>query len=101
MSARRTATTTSWNPAASPPGTSSTPAHGRGPDPAWAAAQGIGKTDPYAATRARIAALRASGPLPQLRPYYSPQRAGVYLGGLLERNGFDEKGRPLPARGGG
>jgi hypothetical protein len=67
------------------------------PDPAWAAAQGIGKSDPYAAARARVAALRASGPLPALRPYYSPQRAGIYLGGLLERNGFDEKGRPLPA----
>ncbi|WP_330306552.1 MULTISPECIES: DUF6716 putative glycosyltransferase [unclassified Streptomyces] len=66
------------------------------PDPAWAARQGIGKTDPYAAARARLAALRAAGPLPLLRPYYSPQRAGVYLGGILERNGFDEKGRPLP-----
>ncbi|WP_406474672.1 DUF6716 putative glycosyltransferase [Streptomyces sp. NBC_01615] len=66
------------------------------PDPAWAARQGIGKTDPYAAARARLAALRATGPLPLLRPYYSPQRAGVYLGGILERNGFDEKGRPLP-----
>ncbi|KPI06257.1 hypothetical protein OK074_4235 [Actinobacteria bacterium OK074] len=66
------------------------------PDPAWTAAQGIGKSDPYAAARARIAALRASGPLPTLRPYYTPQKAGVYLGGLLERNGFDEKGRPLP-----
>ncbi|WP_327430782.1 DUF6716 putative glycosyltransferase [Streptomyces sp. NBC_01236] len=65
------------------------------PDPAWAARQGIGKTDPYAAARARLAALRATGPLPLLRPYYSPQRAGVYLGGILERNGFDEKGRPL------
>ncbi|WP_371599088.1 DUF6716 putative glycosyltransferase [Streptomyces sp. NBC_00564] len=70
------------------------------PDPAWTAAQGIGKSDPYAATRARIAALRASGPLPQLRPYYSPQRAGAYLGGVLERNGFDEKGRPLPVSSG-
>ncbi|WP_369261186.1 DUF6716 putative glycosyltransferase [Streptomyces sp. R35] len=66
------------------------------PDPAWAARQGIGKTDPYATARARLAALRAAGPLPLLRPYYSPQRAGVYLGGVLERNGFDEKGRPLP-----
>jgi len=65
------------------------------PDPAWADAQGIGKSDPYAATRARVAALRAAGPLPTLRPYYTPQRAGIYLSGLLTRNGFDEKGRPL------
>jgi hypothetical protein len=66
------------------------------PDPAWAAAQGIGKADPYAAARARLAALRAGGALPPLRPYYSPRRAGIYLGSLLERNGLDEKGRPLP-----
>ncbi|MEU9447118.1 DUF6716 putative glycosyltransferase [Streptomyces sp. NPDC048277] len=66
------------------------------PDPEWAAAQGIGKSDPYAAARARVAALRAAGPLPPLRPYYSPRTAGIYLGGILERNGFDEKGRPLP-----
>ncbi|MFE9767885.1 DUF6716 putative glycosyltransferase [Streptomyces sp. NPDC005808] len=65
-------------------------------NPEWAAAQGIGKSDPYAGARARIAALRAAGPLPQLRPYYTPQRAGIYLNGLLARNGFDEKGRPLP-----
>ncbi|MEV0907251.1 DUF6716 putative glycosyltransferase [Streptomyces hokutonensis] len=65
------------------------------PDPAWADAQGIGKNDPYAAARARVAALRAAGPLPTLRPYYTPERAGIYLGGLLARNGFDEKGRPL------
>lgn len=65
------------------------------PDPAWADAQGIGKSDPYAAARARVAALRAAGPLPTLRPYYTPERAGIYLNGLLARNGFDEKGRPL------
>ena len=65
------------------------------PDPAWADAQGIGKSDPYAAARTRVAALRAAGPLPTLRPYYTPERAGIYLGGLLARNGFDEKGRPL------
>ncbi|WP_037627269.1 DUF6716 putative glycosyltransferase [Streptomyces aureus] len=63
-------------------------------DPAWAARQGIGKSDPYAAARARLAALGA-GRLPALRPYYSPRRAGAYLGGILERNGMDEKGRPL------
>ncbi|MFJ3309061.1 DUF6716 putative glycosyltransferase [Streptomyces sp. NPDC086549] len=65
--------------------------------PEWAAAQGIGKSDPYAAARARIAALRAAGPLPPLRPYYTPQRAGIYLTGLLDRHGLDERGRPLPA----
>ncbi|MFJ6837440.1 DUF6716 putative glycosyltransferase [Streptomyces sp. NPDC091209] len=73
-------------------------------DPAWAARQGIGKTDPYGAARARVAALGAAGRLPALRPYYSPQRAGAYLGGILERNGLDEKGRPLtlgPGGGGG
>lgn len=70
-------------------------------DPVWAARQGIGKSDPYAAARARLAALRACGSLPPLRPYYSPQRAGAYLGGVLERNGFDEKGRPLPVPTGG
>ncbi|WP_328554108.1 MULTISPECIES: DUF6716 putative glycosyltransferase [unclassified Streptomyces] len=64
-------------------------------DPAWAARQGIGKSDPYGAARARIAALDAAGRLPALRPYYSPRRAGTYLGGILERNGLDEKGRPL------
>ncbi|MFF3884555.1 DUF6716 putative glycosyltransferase [Streptomyces sp. NPDC001914] len=63
-------------------------------DPAWAARQGIGKSDPYAAARARVAALGAAGRLPALRPYYSPQRAGAYLAGILERNGLDEKGRP-------
>ncbi|MET8855937.1 DUF6716 putative glycosyltransferase [Streptomyces sp. NPDC004579] len=74
-------------------------------DPAWAARQGVGKSDPYAAARARVAALGAAGRLPALRPYYSPQRAGAYLAGILERNGLDEKGRPLPltagASGGG
>ncbi|WP_406172589.1 DUF6716 putative glycosyltransferase [Streptomyces sp. NBC_00996] len=70
-------------------------------DPVWAARQGIGKSDPYAAARARLDALRADGSLPPLRPYYSPQRAGAYLGGILERNGFDEKGRPLPVPLGG
>jgi len=66
------------------------------PDPAWAAAQGIGKSDPYAAARTRIAALRAAGPLTPLRPYYSPQTAEIYLTNILRNNGFDEKGRPLP-----
>ncbi|MEU1163086.1 DUF6716 putative glycosyltransferase [Streptomyces sp. NPDC005921] len=67
------------------------------PDPEWAAAQGIGKSDPYAAARARVAALRAAGPLPPLRPYYTAQSAGIYLGTILRHNGFDEEGRPLPA----
>ncbi|MFE2302330.1 DUF6716 putative glycosyltransferase [Streptomyces sp. NPDC059445] len=69
-------------------------------DPAWAARQGVGKSDPYAAARARLSALGSAGRLPVLRPYYSPQRAGAYLAGILERNGLDEKGRPLtPAAG--
>ncbi|MEV6197461.1 DUF6716 putative glycosyltransferase [Streptomyces sp. NPDC051920] len=63
-------------------------------DPDWAARQGIGRSDPYAAARARVAALAAADRLPALRPYYSPQRAGAYLAGILERNGLDEKGRP-------
>ncbi|MFD8818557.1 DUF6716 putative glycosyltransferase [Streptomyces sp. NPDC059627] len=74
------------------------------PDPDWAAAHGIGKTDPYTAARARIAALRAADPLqplPPLRPYYTPQNAGIYLGGILRNNGFDEQGRPLPVPLGG
>ncbi|WP_406373815.1 hypothetical protein OG788_26130 [Streptomyces sp. NBC_00647] len=29
------------------------------------------------------------------QPYCSPQRAGAYLDGTLERNGLDVKGRPL------
>ncbi|MFF4565980.1 DUF6716 putative glycosyltransferase [Streptomyces sp. NPDC001435] len=66
------------------------------PHPAWADAQGIGKTDPYAAARARVADLRAAGPLPPLRPYYTPQRAGIHLTGLLERHGFDERDRRCP-----
>jgi hypothetical protein len=69
------------------------------PHPEWADAQGIGKTDPYAAARARVADLRAAGPLPPLRPYYTPQRAGIHLTGLLERHGFDE--RAAAARWGG
>ncbi|MET9902071.1 hypothetical protein [Streptomyces sp. NPDC006446] len=32
--------------------------------------------------------------LPALRPSRSPQRARAYLGGILERNGLDERGRP-------
>ncbi|MFF4506268.1 hypothetical protein [Streptomyces sp. NPDC001401] len=32
-----------------------------------------------------------------MRPYYSPRTAGIYLAGILRNNGFDEKGRPLPA----
>ncbi|MFF4539191.1 DUF6716 putative glycosyltransferase [Streptomyces aureus] len=48
----------------------------------------------YDAARTRLAALGA-GRLPALRPYCSPQRAGAYLGGILERNGLDERGRPL------
>ncbi|MER6159792.1 DUF6716 putative glycosyltransferase [Streptomyces sp. NPDC001868] len=73
------------------------------PDPAWSAAQGIGKSDPYAAARDRVRALRGGGAvLPPLRPYYTPQRASLYLGDLLHRHGLDEKGRPLPtALGGG
>ncbi|MER7179978.1 DUF6716 putative glycosyltransferase [Streptomyces hyaluromycini] len=74
------------------------------PDPEWAAAQGIGRSDPYTAAQARIAALRATGPLqplPPLRPYYTPQNAGIYLDGILRNNGFDEQGRPLPVPLGG
>ncbi|MFD3585695.1 DUF6716 putative glycosyltransferase [Streptomyces sp. NPDC058683] len=66
------------------------------PAPDWAAAHGIGKSDPYAAARARVAALRAAGPLTPLRPYYTPGTAGTYLGSILRHNGFDEQGRPLP-----
>jgi hypothetical protein len=65
-------------------------------DPTWTTRQGVGKTDPYAAARARLAALRAAGPLPPLRPYYTPQRGAFYLPELLTRHGLDEKGRPLP-----
>ncbi|MFK0154884.1 DUF6716 putative glycosyltransferase [Streptomyces sp. NPDC090493] len=66
------------------------------PAPEWAAAHGIGRSDPYAAARARVTELRAAGPLPPLRPYYTPQTAGIYLAGILHNNGFDEQGRPLP-----
>ncbi|WP_071659474.1 DUF6716 putative glycosyltransferase [Streptomyces humi] len=66
------------------------------PAPEWAAAQGIGKSDPYAAARARVTALRAAGPLPPLRPYYTARTAGLYLDGILRNNGFDGSGRPLP-----
>lgn len=66
------------------------------PDPDWTAHQGIGKFDPYATARARIAALRAAGPLPPIAPYYTPQRASLYLPELLARHGLDERGRPLP-----
>ncbi|MER5434271.1 DUF6716 putative glycosyltransferase [Streptomyces sp. NPDC002588] len=66
------------------------------PLPEWAAVQGIGKPDPYAAARHRLARLRAAGPLPPLRPYYTPRTAGAYLGPILGRHGLDEQGRPLP-----
>ncbi|MBO4255612.1 DUF6716 putative glycosyltransferase [Streptomyces griseorubiginosus] len=62
----------------------------------WAAAQGIGRTDPYAAARARLADLRALRHLPPLRPYYTPSSAGPYLLPILARHGLDEKGHPLP-----
>ncbi|MFD4242831.1 DUF6716 putative glycosyltransferase [Streptomyces sp. NPDC058525] len=66
------------------------------PNPGWTADQGIGKSDPYAAARRRIAALRAAGPLPAPSPYYTPERASFYLPELLARHGLDEKARPLP-----
>ncbi|MEU1177357.1 DUF6716 putative glycosyltransferase [Streptomyces sp. NPDC005820] len=66
------------------------------PLPEWAAEQGIGKADPYTAARDRLAWLRSGGPLPPLRPYYTPSSAGPYLVPILERHGLDEKGRPLP-----
>jgi hypothetical protein len=68
----------------------------------WAARQGIANTDPYGAARARSPCWTRRDGCPRCDPYYSPQRAGAYLGGILERNGLDEKGRPLaPGPGGG
>ncbi|MEU6141566.1 DUF6716 putative glycosyltransferase [Streptomyces sp. NPDC047081] len=67
------------------------------PRPEWAAAQGIGRTDPYAAARARLAELRALPHLPPLRPYYTTSSAGPYLLPILTRHGLDEKGNPMPA----
>jgi hypothetical protein len=66
------------------------------PDPEWSAAQGVGKSDAYAAVRARIAELRDMGPLPTLQTLHTPQRSSFYLPELLARHGLDEKGRPLP-----
>lgn len=65
-------------------------------DPDWAAEQGIGRRDQYAAARDRVAALSEAGPLPPIRPYYTPQRASGYLPELLARHGLDDRGRPLP-----
>ncbi|MEU6539816.1 DUF6716 putative glycosyltransferase [Streptomyces sp. NPDC047000] len=69
--------------------------------PEWTATQGIGKADAYAAARERVSALGSAGSLPVLRPYYTPQRAGIYLEGLLSRHGLDLAGRPLPGPSGG
>jgi hypothetical protein len=66
------------------------------PDAQWVASQGVGKSNPYAAARARISVLRENGPLPVLRTFHTPQRSSFYLPELLARHGLDEKGRPLP-----
>lgn len=68
-------------------------------DPAWTARHGIGARDPYLAARERLAKLRATGPLPPLRPYYTAERGGDYLRLLINRRGIGVDGRPLPVTG--
>ncbi|WP_326597165.1 DUF6716 putative glycosyltransferase [Streptomyces sp. NBC_01803] len=62
----------------------------------WAARQGIGPRDPYAAARTRFAQLTARSSLPRMRPYYTPRNASDYLETLLMRHGLGLSGRPLP-----
>jgi hypothetical protein len=69
--------------------------------PAWTARHGIGRGDPYLTARERLAKLRAAGPLPPLRPYYTAERGGDYLRLLIGRRGIGVDGRPVPSAGPG
>jgi hypothetical protein len=76
------------------------------PDPRWVARQGVAAGDPasghgsyataFDAARERIAALLASGGLPPLAPYYTPETAPGYLPGILARHHLGPDGTPLP-----
>ncbi|MDB1087228.1 hypothetical protein PJ985_06555 [Streptomyces sp. ACA25] len=67
-------------------------------DPGWAALHGVGRDHTFGAVRERLAALRAAGPLPPLRPYYTPERGGSYLEQLLAPRGLGLDGRPAAVR---
>ena len=70
------------------------------PDAGWLAGQGVAADGTYAtaydAARARVVALLAAGPLPDLAPYYTPATAPGYLPGILARHHLAPDGRPLP-----
>ncbi|GAB3118084.1 hypothetical protein GCM10027160_29640 [Streptomyces calidiresistens] len=66
-------------------------------DPDWAARHGLGRTDPWEEARARIARLRAAGPLPPLRPHYTAEHHAPYLEPLLRRRGVGLDGERVRA----
>ncbi|MFD4241148.1 DUF6716 putative glycosyltransferase [Streptomyces sp. NPDC058525] len=66
-------------------------------DADWLAAQGVtGAGDPYAAARAKVAALLAEPVLPAPDPYYTLTTAPRYLPGILARQHLAPDGTPLP-----
>lgn len=70
------------------------------PDAAWLARQGVAADGDYArafdAARDRVTALRTTGDLPPITPYYTPRTAPGYLPQILARHGLDPHGAPLP-----
>lgn len=65
------------------------------PDPTWAARNGVGDAQPYAAAAARVAELLERTHLPRLQPWLTPVDAAGYLPGLLARYGLDPAGAPM------
>ena len=62
-------------------------------DPAWAAEHGVGDPDAYRDVHVRLRALTAGhDSLAPLRPWFTPERAGAYLPGLLARHGLAADG---------
>ncbi|SFC14657.1 DUF6716 putative glycosyltransferase [Streptomyces aidingensis] len=64
--------------------------------PGWAEQHGLTGQDPYREARDRYAALRGCA-LPPLRPWYTPERHGDYLGNVVPRRGIGLDGLPLAA----
>ncbi|WP_197359153.1 DUF6716 putative glycosyltransferase, partial [Streptomyces clavuligerus] len=69
------------------------------PDPHWLGEQGVatggGYETAFDAARGRLAALLDGGPLPPIRPYYTPATAPGYLPGILARHRLAPDGTPL------
>lgn len=63
--------------------------------PEWTAAHGVAGAAPYAALRARVAALLEEPELPPLAPYYTLRTAPGYLPAVLARHGLDTDGEPM------